>query len=716
MNISSGTSYPLGATYREGGTNFAIFSAHAERVELCLYDKEGVREIARLELPEQTHDVWHGFVEGATPGLCYGYRVHGPYDPHEGHRFNANKLLLDPYARALKGRFEWHPSHLDYDVQQEPVQRSSLASANDNQAYMPKAVVIEDSALSAIGGSPAVPWHETVIYEAHVKGFTRLHPDVPDALRGTFAGVSHPKVIDYIKSLGVTCVELLPVHAFADEYHLFRKGLTNYWGYNTLNFFAPHSDYLGGSDPLLFRNMVDRFHDAGLEVILDVVYNHSCEGNHLGPTLSFKGIDNHSYYQLVPGDKYYYINDTGCGNTLNIRHPRVLQLVMDSLRYWVTTMGVDGFRFDLAAALGREEHGFSSRSAFFQAIAQDPVLSRVKLIAEPWDVGPGGYQLGNFPAGWSEWNDRFRDTVRRFWRGDEGVLPELARRLHGSGDLFEHAGRKPSASINFVTSHDGFSLRDLVSYSSRHNLGNLEDNNDGHRENYSSNHGVEGETDNPDINAQRWQQQRNILTTLLVSQGVPMLQAGDELGRTQSGNNNTYCQDNPLNWIDWQDVPVGGKSLGKLVGKLIAIRKSFPVLSATVYRHRSDDLCDDSIHWLNSDGKTMRQEHWHERDTHVLGYLLSESTGRETNDSRQLLVIFNATEESRFFCLPTAGLSEWQVIIDTAKEESTDLYWTGKAEKQLTLAPHSVVVMTTARAGGPHWLELAEPKDLRETV
>ncbi|PLW69670.1 glycogen debranching protein GlgX [Pseudohalioglobus lutimaris] len=716
MIISSGISYPLGATCQEGGTNFAIFSAHAERVELCLYDSEGVREIARLTLPEKTHDIWHGFVEGATPGLCYGYRIHGAYDPHEGHRFNANKLLLDPYARALKGRFEWHSSHLDYDVQEGPVQRDSLPNAIDNQAYMPKAVVVVDSVPAATGCNPAVPWHETVIYEAHVKGFTRLHPDVPDALRGTFAGFSHPKIIEYIKSLGVTCVELLPVHAFTDEYHLSLKGLTNYWGYNTLSFFALHSDYLGGSDPLLFRNMVDRFHDAGLEVILDVVYNHSCEGNHLGPTLSFKGIDNHSYYQLVPGDNYYYINDTGCGNTLNIRHPRVLQLVMDSLRYWVTAMGVDGFRFDLAVALGREEHGFNTRSAFFQAISQDPVLSRVKLIAEPWDVGPGGYQLGNFPAGWSEWNDRYRDTVRRFWRGDEGLLPELARRLHGSGDLFEHAGRKPSASINFVTSHDGFSLRDLVSYSSRHNHGNLEDNNDGHRENYSSNHGFEGETDHPKIKALRWRQQRNILTTLLVSQGVPMLQAGDELGRTQSGNNNAYCQDNSLNWVDWENVTKGGESLIALVRKLIAIRRSFPVFLATVYRHRSDDSRDDSIHWLNSDGKTMRQEHWHERDTRVLGYLLSERSEYETDDSRQLLVIFNAADESQHFSLPQTVPSEWQVIIDTAKEESTDLYWTGMAAKQLTLAPRSVVVMTTARAGGPHWLELAESINSRETL
>jgi isoamylase len=707
MKITGGHPRPLGASWDGEGTNFALFSDHAEAVELCVFDESGGRELARLNLPEKTHDIWHGYVPGLGPGMNYGYRVHGPFEPHAGHRFNPHKLLLDPYARGLQGRFQWHVSHFGYE--HGHAQQDLSLDTRDNAAYLPKAVIPMPQEWCNNAISHRVPWHRTVIYEAHVRGFTMLHPDVPESLRGTFAGMSQPAIIEYLKALGITSIELLPVHAFIDEYPLHERGLSNYWGYNSLAFFAPHPAYLGGQETGQFRQMVDRFHDAGLEVILDVVYNHTCEGNHLGPTLSFRGIDNAAYYQLLPADRRFYVNDTGCGNTVNVNHPRVMQLITDSLRYWVGAMGVDGFRFDLGAVLGRDEHGFSSAATFFQVVSQDPLLASCKLIAEPWDVGPGGYQLGHFPPGWSEWNDRYRDTLRRFWRGDAGQLPDLARRLHGSGDIFEHAGRRPYASINFITSHDGFTLRDLVSYEHRHNKANLEDNNDGHRENLSANYGVEGPSDDPGIDALRWRQQRNFLATLAVSQGVPMLLAGDELGRSQQGNNNAYCQDNEINWVDWTGLDGHGGDLAKFVGRLLALRGEFPVLQADAYRHLPDDPLDDSIQWLNSEGRLMRDEHWHEHRNHVVGYLLTESIATEVPLQRQLLVIFNASQEAQGFTVPHCRTDDWHLIIDTAREHAVTHEAVG-ADCRLQLPARSMKILI---AGGGLQLSTAAPTTSR---
>jgi len=520
-----------------------------------------------------------------------------------------------------------------------------------------------------------------------------LHPEVPETLRGSFAGLACPAVVDYVKSLGVTSVELLPVQAFADEAFLIDRGLSNYWGYNTLNFFVAQQTYLAGAGIESFREFVDRYHDAGLEVILDVVYNHTAEGNHLGPTLGFRGIDNASYYRLSPGDPRFYVNDSGCGNTLDFRHPRVMQLVLDSLRYWAGDLGVDGFRFDLATVMGRGDRGFNPQAAFFQALQQDPVLAGCKLIAEPWDIGPDGYQLGNFPTGFSEWNDRFRDTTRRVWRGDSGQLPEFARRLHGSADLFEHRGRQPHASINFVASHDGFTLRDLVSYERRHNEANLEDNNDGHLENFSSNYGVEGPTTDPEIDALRWRQQRNLLASLLVAQGAPMLLAGDEFGRSQAGNNNAYCQDNPISWIDWSAICAEGRTLIEFTRKLIALRRDCPLLQADRFRHRSENHGEDSIHWFNAEGQRMLDAHWHERDNLTLGYLISEN-GPAGGDARRLLVLFNAAPRAQVFILPRGIAQAWRRLVDsnlTAPEgELID------AGSSLDLVPRSLQIFDAA--------------------
>ena len=691
--IETGSPQVLGAQWHGEGTNFALFSAHAEGVELCLYDAAGGRELARLALPEKTHDIWHGYVPGVGPGTCYGYRVRGPHDPQGGHRFNPNKLLLDPYARELRGAFTWHQAHYGFALA-DPQQDLSF-DTRDNAAHMPKGVVSGPPAALTTARRPLVPWHRTVIYEAHVRGFTKLHPQLTDAVRGTFAGLCQPRVIAYLKALGITTVELMPVQAFIDEHFLHQKGLSNYWGYNTLSYFAPHGNYLSGGDVGEVRACIERFHDAGLEVILDVVYNHTCEGNHLGPTLSFRGIDNASYYQLLPADRRFYINDSGCGNTLNIHHPRVLQLVMDSLRYWAGEMGVDGFRFDLTTILGRQQRGFDPRAAFFQVLAQDPLLSTCKLIAEPWDLGPGGYQLGGFPPGWSEWNDRYRDTVRRFWRGDKGELPELARRLHGSGDIFEHAGRRPSASINYLTSHDGFTLRDLVSYNHRHNQANLEGNNDGHRENLSFNHGVEGHTQDPAVDGQRWQMQRNLLVTLMVSQGVPMVLAGDELGRSQQGNNNAYCQDNPINWLDWGAIGAQGKALASFTSKLLALRRAFPVLEASHYRHLPGSPGDDSIQWFNGEGRLMADDHWHDRNNQLLGYLLSEPGASGNGGPRYLLVIFNASRQEQDFVLPTpeSGAS-WQELMDTAEPQPVRALQVQQPGATLILAAASIRILT----------------------
>jgi isoamylase len=623
-------------------------------VELCLYDARGEREIARLPVPGRSGDVWHAFAPGIGPEHSYGYRVHGPYAPWLGHRFNANKLLLDPYARELTGTFRWDHSHLGYrdgTHVEEP-------SDSDNAACMVKARIAQDLAPAAPG--PGHSLAETVLYELHLKGFTQRHPAVPESERGSVAALGSDAIIDYLKALGVTAIELLPVHAFIDEPFLRERGLSNYWGYNTLAYFAVHMPYLAGAGPGAFQRMVQKLHDAGLEVILDVVYNHSCEGSELGPTLSFRGIDNTSYYRLDPSDPGRYVNDTGCGNTLATQHPAVRRLTLDSLRYWAGTMGVDGFRFDLAPVLGRGDHGFDPHSALLKQIASDPELSRCKLIAEPWDIGSGGYRLGGFPSPWAEWNDRYRDSVRRFWRGDDGELPELARRLHGSGEIYEEAGREPWASINFVTSHDGFTLRDLVSFARRHNLANGEDNRDGHSENYSDNCGVEGASSDPAINARRGQQQRNLLATLVLSQGVPMLQAGDELGRSQRGNNNAYCQDNTLNWIDWSGAD---EALQQFTRALLSLRRRTPLLWADRFRHADPDSDGQTLSWLAPEGGDPDVDYWHDPENRAIGCLLEAAGSREHHAA--VLILLNAADEAVTFALPEAQAT-WQLHIDTA--------------------------------------------------
>ncbi len=693
--ITSATLLPgdfrtLGATWDGQGVNFALFSAHAERVELCLFDDSGQRETGRYVMPEQTHDIWHGYLPGLRPGAVYGYRVYGPYNPHAGHRFNHHKLLLDPYARQLKGEFRWTDAHFGYS-KDHPDQDLSF-DCRDNAAAMPKCVVTAPlSADHPASPKPHIPWHRTSVYETHVRGFTLLHPDVPELQRGTLAGLSCGQIIDYLKALGITSVELLPVQAFIDEHFLFERGLQNYWGYNTVSYFAPHARYLSSGDIYELRRTVDSFHEVGIEVILDVVYNHTGETNHLGPTLSYRGIDNLSYYRLQPEQPRYYLNDTGCGNTLNVSHPRVLRMVMDSLRYWSGEMAVDGFRFDLAAVMGRGAHGFDRQASFFQAVAQDPQLSRVKLIAEPWDIGPGGYQLGNFPPGWSEWNDDYRDTLRRFWRREPGMLPTFARRLHGSSDIFERSGRRPSASINYITSHDGFTLRDLVSYQQRHNQANGEHNNDGHRENLSENFGEEGPSDNPEVEAMRRRQQRNLIATLMVSQGTPMLQAGDELGRTQQGNNNSYCQDNQLNWINWQAVGEQEMDLISFVSLMLKVRSAHPVLSHDSYIHLPHSAESVDIKWLNSDGKEMREEHWQEHHSYLLGYLLSSPGDRGAN--AYILVIFNNCLNSQSFRMPACSNGDaWTWLVDTTRETGIPETKQVPGEEQLIMAERSVAI------------------------
>ncbi|HLT03319.1 MAG TPA: glycogen debranching protein GlgX, partial [Geminicoccaceae bacterium] len=548
FRVWPGLPYPLGATWDGFGTNFALFSAHAEKVELCLFDDAGEKEIARIALPEFTHEIWHGYLPDVRPRQLYGYRVYGPYDPEAGHRFNHHKLLLDPYAKAAYGTLRWDDAVFGYRVG-DPKEDLSFDD-RDSAPFMPKCRVIDPAFTWGRDRPVQRPWHEAIIYEMHVKGFTMRRPDVPEEARGTIGGLSSPSVVDYLRDLGITAVELLPVHSFVHDRHLVERGLRNYWGYNTIGFFAPHPDYLGKGGIGEFKTFVQVLHDAGIEVILDVVYNHTAEGSHMGPTLSFRGIDNKSYYYLMEDQRYY--NDfTGTGNALELRHPDVLRMVTDSLRYWVEEMRVDGFRFDLATTLARVEGQFDEHASFLDAVAQDPVLTSVKLIAEPWDTGMGGYQVGNFPPGWAEWNDQYRDTARKFWKGDEGQLAGFASHLSGSAGLYNHRGRRPWASINFITAHDGFTLRDLVSYNEKHNEANKEDNRDGSDNNNSWNCGVEGPTDDSEIRALRRRQMRNFLATLFLSQGVPMLVAGDEFGRTQGGNNNAYCQDSEISWLDW---------------------------------------------------------------------------------------------------------------------------------------------------------------------
>ena len=672
LAVWPGRPHPLGATWDGFGVNFALFSAHAEKVELCLFDANGQRETHRIVLPEYTDEVWHVYLPDVRPGQLYGYRVYGPYRPEQGHRFNPHKLLVDPYARALVGPLKWADAHFGYRV--GGVREDLGFDRRDSARLMPKCLVVDDAFTWGNDRPPQVPWSETVLYEAHVAGLTQRHPEIAEAARGTFAGLAAKPMIDHLRALRITAVELLPVHALVDDRLLVARGLQNYWGYNSLGFFAPEPRYLGTGAINEFKTMVARLHEAGIEVILDVVYNHTGEGNHLGPTLSFRGIDNASYYRLHPGDRRYYIDETGTGNTLNITHPRVLQMVMESLRYWVTEMHVDGFRFDLTTTLAREAGGFEPGSGFLDACRQDPVLAQVKLIAEPWDVGPGGYRLGGFPPGWAEWNDRYRDTVRRFWRGDPGMLPELAARLTGSADLFEHRGRRPWASINFVTAHDGFTLTDLVSYNGKHNQANLEGNRDGTNANFSWNHGAEGATDNPVIQELRARQKRNLLATLLLSQGVPMLLAGDEIGRSQGGNNNAYCHHSPVSWLPWPEIGAADRELLAFVRLLIGLRRDHPVLRRPRFlhgRHRSAQGIKDIL-WFTPRGSEKTSDEWRDSQARCLALGLNGMAGTYPMldgtpcPDDFLLILVNAHYGALAVTLPTlpGGLG-WRCLLDT---------------------------------------------------
>ena len=670
-----GRPHPRGATWDGMGVNFALFSESAERVELCLFDGTGRHEIQRIALREQTDLIWHGYLPQARPGLLYGYRVYGPYRPKDGHRFNGHKLLLDPYARNIVGALRWHDALYGYRVGHADADLSF--DRRDSAAYMPRCKVVETAFTWGDDRPPRVPWHESVVYELHVGGFTKRHPDVPPALRGTYAGLCCAPIVDYFKSLGVTTVELMPVHAFVDERQLVERGLRNYWGYNSIGYFAPDHRYSASGKVNEFKSMVSTLHAAGIEVLLDVVYNHTAEGHELGPTLGFRGIDNASYYRLEPENKRRYQDFTGCGNTLNMQHPRVLQLLMDSLRYWVTEMHVDGFRFDLASALARELHAVNRLSAFFDILHQDPVLSRVHLIAEPWDLGSGGYQVGNFPVGWAEWNDKYRDTMRGYWKGEGGGVGEFAQRLTGSSDLYNRSSRRPYASLNFIAAHDGFTLADMVSYNEKHNEANGEDNRDGHNHNLSWNFGVEGPTDDPEILALRARQQRNFIATLLLSQGVPMLLAGDEIGRTQRGNNNAYCQDNEIGWVDWS-LDDDKRALLAFTRRLVALRAAHPVFRRRDF-FQGRPLYGSNVRdivWLRPDGTEMAEQEWQQDHARALGVFLSgdglndvDARGQPVTDD-SFVLLFNADPEPVTFTLPAqVALGHGQLLVDTSNAE-----------------------------------------------
>jgi glycogen operon protein len=673
IRLKEGKPQTGGAQWDGKGTNFALFSAHATKVEVCLFDEEATKETHRIVLPEYTDQIWHGYLENVRPGTIYGYRVHGPYEPDQGHRFNPNKLLLDPYAGGYYGDLQWNPAVFGYQMES---QDDLTFDERDSAPFMPKCTVCDpnfDWKGSPI--RPSVPWDDTIVYELHVKGFSKLHPGVPENLRGTYAGLGNAECINYIKALGVTSVELLPIHAFINDSHLLERGLTNYWGYNSIGFFAPDPRYAANRADTLreFKEMVACFHDAGLEVILDVVYNHTAEGNEKGPTLSFKGIDNASYYRLLPDQKRYYINDTGTGNTLNPSHPRVIQMMMDSLRYWVEQTHVDGFRFDLATILAREPSGCDSQSGFLKACTQDPVLRQVKMIAEPWDCGPGGYQVGGFPPGWGEWNGKYRDAVRRFWKGD-AAASDLAPRLAGSGDLFNYNGRRPYCSVNFITAHDGFTLNDLVTYNEKHNEANGENNQDGSSDNASWNCGTEGPTDDAEINRLRMRQLKNFLGTLLLSQGTPMLLAGDEFGRTQGGNNNAYCQDTEISWLNWQ-IGEKGNSLLQFTKKLTALRHRYPILRRNRFLNGEyfEELEVKDVTWINADGSEMQNEQWGDANMRCFGMLLdgrAPTTGlRQKGREATILLIVNAHTDAVNFTLPnTPGGGQWSLVIDTNQE------------------------------------------------
>ncbi|HVA28942.1 MAG TPA: glycogen debranching protein GlgX [Candidatus Baltobacteraceae bacterium] len=673
--VLPGRPYPLGATWDGSGTNFALFSENAEKVELCIFDARGTRELRRVVLPEYTDQVWHGYLPEVSRGTLYGYRVYGPYDPEAGHRFNHHKLLIDPYAKQLFGTVRWTDANYGYRLGSS---RHDLSfDRRDNAAAIPKCVVVDTAFTWGEDRRLFTRWHDSILYEMHVRGFTIKNPLVAPEVRGTFAGLSSPAIIEYLVRLGITAVELMPIHAAVDDRHLVERRLRNYWGYNSIAYHAPDPRFLSGSSLGEFKTMVKRLHEAGIEVILDVVYNHTAEGNHLGPTLSLRGIDNKSYYRLQEGR--FYVDYTGCGNTLNLAHARTLQLVTDSLRYWVNEMHVDGFRFDLAPALGRRDGDFHTSSGFLSAIQQDPVLARVKMIAEPWDLSPGGYQTGNFPPGWSEWNDQYRDVVRRFWQGNDGLIPTLASRLTGSSDIFDRDGRRPRASINFVTAHDGFTLSDLVSYNEKHNEANFEDNRDGTDANYSWNCGVEGPTDDERILHLRAQQKRNMLATLMLSQGIPMLLAGDELNHTQRGNNNAYAQDNEIGWIGWTDDSDPG--LVAFLRDLTQLRREHPVFRRPQFfkGDTSGPSGLKDITWVEQSGREMNHHDWHDGGRRCIGALFGGDTGDHFISLRgypefddTFLMLMNAHDHDIAFTLPAIpAFRGWRLLIDTAYPEPT---------------------------------------------
>ncbi|HTY55026.1 MAG TPA: glycogen debranching protein GlgX [Candidatus Binataceae bacterium] len=721
-----GRPYPIGATWDGEGVNFSLFSERAERVELCIFDARTNRETERIQVRWQTDQLWHCYLPEARPGTLYGYRVYGPYDPKKGLRFNPNKLLLDPYAKQIVGQLKWSDAMFSYRIGSP---REDLAmDRRDNALGMPKCRVADTSFSWGEDRPPRTPWHESVIYELHVRGFTQRHPEIPPHLRGTYAGLATDPAIEHLKRLGITAVELMPVHTFIDDRRLVEKGLKNYWGYNSIGFFAPDMRYSAVGRLGEFKSMVKRLHSAGIEVVLDVVYNHSAEGNHLGPTFSFRGIDNEAYYRLVPDEPRHYMDFTGCGNTLNMIHPRVLQLLMDSLRYWVVEMHVDGFRFDLASALARELHEVNRLSAFFDVIHQDPVLSQVKLIAEPWDIGMGGYQVGNFPVLWTEWNGRYRDAIRSYWKGEGGLIGELAHRLTGSSDLYEHNGRRPYSSINFVTCHDGFTLEDLVSYNGKHNEANLEENRDGTDDNRSWNCGVEGPTEDPEVLALRARQKRNFLATLLLSQGVPMLLSGDEINRTQGGNNNAYCQDNEIGWVDWNLQPKDVEFM-TFVSNLIQFRKIHPSFHRrSFFQGRPiKGVGVKDIVWLAPDGTEMTDEEWNQSYARCLGvYLEGHPTGEDDERGRTIIdddfvLLLNGHYEPVPFTLPSppAGTA-WQVIMDTFQPQSEKSNGRFRGGEKYPLQARSLVLLVResgaskndSRAQATHWItQVALPQN-----
>jgi isoamylase len=684
--LMPGRPFPLGASFDGQGVNFAVFSANAEKMELCIFDAAGRKEVARLPLPDCTDEVWHGYLPEAGPGLLYGLRAHGPYDPQRGYRFNHHKLLLDPYARLLSGPLRWTDALFGYRLGSA---RADLSfDRRDSAPAMPKAVVVEDAFNWGDDRRPYVPWSKTVIYEAHVRGISILRDDLRPDLRGTFAALANPRFIEHLLRLGVTTVELMPVNAYMQDHFLVQKGLRNYWGYSPLSFFAPEPAYLSRGGLHDMRLAVRRLHAAGIEVLLDVVYNHTSSGNEMGPTFCFRGLDNTSYFRLVPGNERYYINETGCGNTLNISHPRVLQMVMDSLRYWAESFHIDGFRFDLGATLGREGTGFDPGSGFFDAILQDPMLSRLKLISEPWDIGPGGYQLGNHPPGFAEWNDKFRDGVRRFWRGDAGQRSDFAARLSGSSDLFNRRRRKPWASINYLASHDGFTLQDVVSYTQKHNEANGENNNDGHSENYSANWGAEGAADDPAILALRNRVRRAMLATVMLAQGTPMLLAGDEFGRTQQGNNNAYCQDNEISWVDWKLAQTDdGQSLITYVGRLLSLRHNFEALQSNRFLHGEEvEPGVRDVVWFDERGEELQGDAWQNPEARALAVQRANMNGSKSADV--VLMFVNAGHEAISFRFPQPQ-RKWHLLLDSAVDETDTREVT---EDGFPVQGHSVVV------------------------